>query len=164
MFTRLYYSFGVSSSPPAHSASKALQHFPSPRSDRCERVDDLPQHVVFADGSRRLGAAGRLRIGGDDFADKLLIEGRLARVAPVHGREIAVRFHPRLLESGVVDDLRILAGCDVCIIGIVRREGEHVRHSVRAIMHHVPRPVEEHDTALAVRVEHVLVVVDEVGV
>ena len=69
-----------------------------------------------------------------------------------------------LLEAGIVDNLWIVARLHIRVVNVVRRLHEEVADTTAAVMHHVPFPRQVQHIAFAVRVEHVLVVVDEIGI
>ena len=60
-----------------------------------------------------------------------------------------------------MNDLRVAARPHVCIIDVVRRLHEEVAHTSAAVVYHVPFPWQIQHVTFAVRVEHILVVVDE---
>ena len=58
-----------------------------------------------------------------------------------------------------MDNLWIVARLHIRVVNVVRRLHEEVADTTAAVMHHVPRQVQH--IAFAVRVEHVLIIVDK---
>ena len=95
--------------------------------------------------------------------DDCLVEGRLARVAPKVLGEVNPTVGPGLCGTGEVHDLGIAARGQVRIVGSGRSVGIERRRPMEDVVGDVPRGVEVGDSPLALGVEDVLVVVDEVG-
>ena len=151
--------------PSSNRATDGLRHGTTAGSDWHEWIDDLADWVILSNGALMLWTECFF----EDFRfvrlyhalEQTLVEWGLACIPPVNGSEIAIRISPRLLETGIVDDLRIVARLYVGIINVVWSLREQVSDASTTIVDHIPLPRQIQHFALAMCIKHVLIVIDE---
>ena len=93
--------------------------------------------------------------------EKGLIKWRLACVAPIELTTITSRQLPRFLETSVVNDLFVGTGLNERIKHVGWSKGKNLIDTAKAVDHDVPAVIEIYDLSLTMRVQDVLIVVDE---